>query len=858
MNKLLHYCFGLLIFYNSILIRANAVAPINPAFTAPSSGQRHSSMVLPWSAYREKLEKEKLKSGNDPNKPVTLLLKPPFKDVFQRKSLNDKTLLETQRNTIIAHKPTTLPTNQVTVSNHAPPSTIKFPPSSRPAGFSYSTNTFREQLSNNNRTYSPISRPPTTLTSNPQPFHHHHRDAAGIPLSQITIPHRTPIIPTINQVAAPTQFGNLAPASPFPLSNFGPQPENIANSIFSQSQLRYAPQTMPSFGQISPQAPNFGSELYGGPPPAAATGGNAISENAFGNLNPFQFLSNARDSPVEQIARIAKNLLSHENQELFGNLLGAAKASSQSLTSNAVKKGVEFGSSSAIEPAATLISSSASKDNKEIERDAKLHLTQKDLENAIKGATTDEEKNLLELAVKDIAATNDTSTTLKPHTPEINLPKIVKTENELQTWINQNRPKNTSKEVSVLKKIFNAQDLPYYGRYCGVFAENFNSSRNYEIGGALWVVDNRHFIVSKFHFKPISGSDNITFWAGPKIVTGNNAKDFLPSKNGFHLKPVPIDIQTFIVKDVKVFNATIRHSIPINASIAEAEDDSRNKRDLFSHHYEENIPFKVSANFGNQKTIKSESSSDGNKDFFENSTATITTKDISVDSATTNLPTTTSGKITTSTTHTAITVSNGFNQKDIVPLEWYAGFQPMLLTLPEDQEVKTTHWVSIYDHNRQEPVSFILIPNGNAFQIPSTVQLRPFVASGSYKLKSGPIHIKDTKTIEISEFSLQTQGIPVWFMIGKEVVPNSNGHIVPVFDKVKNKFDCMSLRDYHNETVILRLPGVLDIRDVFWFSIFSIPQSLSMSHIYLPYNDMHLPPDLDGRSSPICEWSPVH
>lgn len=230
-------------------------------------------------------------------------------------------------------------------------------------------------------------------------------------MSQISIPNRSPIIP---QVTAPTQFGNLAPASKFPLSNFAPQPENIANSIFSQSQLRYAPQTVPqtvpSFSQISPQAPNFGSELYGGPPP-----GNAISENAFGNLNPFQFLSNARDSPVEQIARIAKNLLSHENQELFGNLLGAAKASSQSLTSNAVKKGVEFGSSSAsssVEPVATLISSSASKDNKENERDTKLHLTQKDLENAIKGATTDEEKLLLELAVRDI---KDTNIRLKMH-----------------------------------------------------------------------------------------------------------------------------------------------------------------------------------------------------------------------------------------------------------------------------------------------------------------------------------------------------------------------------------------------------------------------------------------------------------
>lgn len=144
----------------------------------------------------------------------------------------------------------------------------------------------------------------------------------------------------------------------------------------------------------------------------------------------------------------------------------------------------------------------------------------------------------------------------------------------------------------------------------------------------------------------------------------------------------------------------------------------------------------------------------------------------------------------------------------------------------------------------------MLIPNGNAFQIPSSVQLRPFAATGSYKISSGPIHVLDTKTIEVSEFSLETGGVPVWFMVGKEVLPNGNGHIVPIVEKSTDKFDCMSLRDYHNETVVLRLPGALDIRDVFWFSVFSIPQAISMANIYLPYNDMHLPPDLDGRT--VC------
>lgn len=163
----------------------------------------------------------------------------------------------------------------------------------------------------------------------------------------------------------------------------------------------------------------------------------------------------------------------------------------------------------------------------------------------------------------------------------------------------------------------------------------------------------------------------------------------------------------------------------------------------------------------------------------------------------------------------------------------------------------------------------MLIPNGNAFQIPSSVQLRPFAATGAYKISSGPIHVLDTKTIEVSEFSLETGGVPVWFMVGKEVLPNGNGHIVPIVEKGTDKFDCMSLRDYHNETIVLRLPGALDIRDVFWFSVFSIPQAISMANIYLPYNDMHLPPDLDGRTvcysffkdysnsfqTPICRFS---
>lgn len=38
---------------------------------------------------------------------------------------------------------------------------------------------------------------------------------------------------------------------------------------------------------------------------------------------------------------------------------------------------------------------------------------------------------------------------------------------------------------------------------------------------------------------------------------------------------------------------------------------------------------------------------------------------------------------------------------EIVPLEWFAGFQPLLLTLPEGKWMKTMHWLALRDHRRQ-------------------------------------------------------------------------------------------------------------------------------------------------------------
>lgn len=121
------------------------------------------------------------------------------------------------------------------------------------------------------------------------------------------------------------------------------------------------------------------------------------------------------------------------------------------------------------------------------------------------------------------------------------------------------------------------------------------------------------------------------------------------------------------------------------------------------------------------------------------------------------------------------------------------------------------------------------------------------------------------KTIEIKNFTLRTNGDSVWFMIGRDILPNLSGHIVPLYDpyvhinkqptksvlfRVVGMFDCESLRDYYGETIQLRIPGQSDMRDVFWFSVFSPSKGLSYSHLYLPYDHLRLPPDLKG--TPVC------
>ncbi|KAI1732024.1 electron transfer DM13 domain-containing protein [Ditylenchus destructor] len=754
----------------------------------------------------------------------------------------------------------------------------------------YSTSATREPLHRSIFKPKPIN-PSTSRKVNNGPLSSMYGQRSSAESSMITRPssmfhssvsqnNRQPYSQPGKHQAQIAQYSKISPA-PYNTLSSSPSENNIVNSIFSQSQVRYAPQNgVPINSGFNGPAPLAGSpfDLLNAINPQMGPG--LLGSNG-GGINPLELLGHG--SAIEQISKIAKNLLAmgSGNQELLSavtKVIGSGAADSGAkLTSTAVispesailNAAKEMNVSSIIPE--TLFSKAASASHLEHtllnSTNANASTTNVTSATSLLSSLPKEQRSLLEAAIQNGELDGESMAPTLSTLVEQNKAGIIRSENKLMEWIQQNRPRTADKEMNSVK-VLAADKLPYYGKYCGSFVEQTNSSKHFNVAGAVWAVDERRLIVSKFYFQPGSRTENITFWAGPLNATGT-ALDALPINS---------KLRSPFERDSKS---------PSGNKTAEQEEQEgegpdkllanqlRMKRNLYEDLYSDQRKFTVPIHFspspGGDSPLQFTVGSGeplirtpapnllGNLATASNTTASATSTGLNA--VTTSVPSGTIFPLMPMQT-TPLPMLNPFNlqqpafQNPMVPLEWYAGFQPLLLTLPESKILKYVNWVSLFDHNKKQAVAFVLIPNGIAFTVPTIVQLRPLTPNGAHLVRSGPIKVLDTKTIEIEEFSLTTNGVPAWFMVGKEIMPNSNGHIVPVFNKNSRTFDCDSLRDYKNETVILRLPGTMDIKDVFWFSIFSLPTSTSLSHMYLPYNDMHLPPDLLGVQSPQCAWKP--
>uniref|UniRef100_A0A8R1DEV4 DM13 domain-containing protein n=1 Tax=Caenorhabditis japonica TaxID=281687 RepID=A0A8R1DEV4_CAEJA len=380
-------------------------------------------------------------------------------------------------------------------------------------------------------------------------------------------------------------------------------------------------------------------------------------------------------------------------------------------------------------------------------------------------------------------------------------------ENRLIEWIRANRPSKTSSENTI------AKNVPYYGKYLGSLAETPTTKKQKSPAGALWLVDERRIIVTRFVFQ--SGSllnENVTFWLGPKTPTGNFVEDFMPSENGFYVRPKPIELSAFATKELPPIEAKPRPNVaavklfeglpPIVANVSRVKRNSDSNNEV-ANNGPTAKPIELFVEGGIMKVLPGNGKERSSSELGSQAVTPLS-----------SLP-------------------DGFRlsqpEFDLIddtvpqPLQWFEGFQPLMLTLPSSKVFSDIHWVSLRDHKRKANVASVILPNGPLVQIPKVIRLRALSPNSlAYNISSGPIEILDAKTIRINQFSFQHDDDSVWLMVGSELFPNMGGKIVPLFDESTKSFDCQALRSYHSETVIFRLPGDLTWKDVFWFSSDSV------------------------------------
>ncbi|CAA90661.4 DM13 domain-containing protein [Caenorhabditis elegans] len=460
----------------------------------------------------------------------------------------------------------------------------------------------------------------------------------------------------------------------------------------------------------------------------------------------------------------------------------------------------------------------------------------KEVENTLKLLSTmpDEQRKMLESAIKDGEIDADSPLIKNLVKNDVTEESKKEKANRLIEWIRSNRPSTKTPESGIPKNV------PYYGKYLGSLAETPTTKKQKSPAGALWLVDERKIIVTRFVFE--SGSllnENVTFWLGPKTPTGNFVEDFMPSENGFYIKPKPIEMSAFASRELPPIEAKPRTNVaavklfegipPIVANVTRVKRDS-NVVNATAKPIELFVEGGIMEVRPGNGVLKLEKQAD-----------TVTSMSSVPGGLRLRQP-----------------EFDPVDDKVPQPLQWFEGFQPLMLTLPPSKVFGDIHWVSLRDHKRNINVASVILPNGPLVQIPKVVRLRALSPNSlQFNISSGPIEILDVKTIRINDFSFQHDDDSVWLMVGSELLPNLNGKIVPLFDENTRKFDCQGLMSYHGETIVFRLPGELTWKDVFWFSFYSKKRFVSYSEIYLPQSDMHLLPDLSSIASPTCQYNPT-
>ncbi|XP_067142966.1 protein Skeletor, isoforms B/C-like isoform X2 [Centruroides vittatus] len=169
-------------------------------------------------------------------------------------------------------------------------------------------------------------------------------------------------------------------------------------------------------------------------------------------------------------------------------------------------------------------------------------------------------------------------------------------------------------------------------------------------------------------------------------------------------------------------------------------------------------------------------------------------------------------------------------------LREYKG-KDIIITLPEGKKIKDIKWLSVWCEKFSVNFGSVEIPEN--FQPPEEKNLGP-LPSLAHGVKSGPVIIKNIKTIFISNLYYDGAAPDAFFLVGKGNEPHGMGTKVPDENGSLSK-----LKGYTGKDVLLTLPGNLTIFDIEWFGLYCIMFSENFGHVRIP-RDINVPPDMQS------------
>ncbi|XP_059469856.1 protein Skeletor, isoforms B/C isoform X2 [Neocloeon triangulifer] len=157
------------------------------------------------------------------------------------------------------------------------------------------------------------------------------------------------------------------------------------------------------------------------------------------------------------------------------------------------------------------------------------------------------------------------------------------------------------------------------------------------------------------------------------------------------------------------------------------------------------------------------------------------------------------------------------------------------VNLPDRKKLTEVKWLAVYDISAQKAFGDVYIPE--EFEPPRTQRISR-LSKTSRGVSSDSIEIVDSKTIRIKGFSYDGSGKETYFWVGGGPQPSTKGNKVPDDMGYLDR-----LRKYYDETVILQLPGDLNVFQIDWLSVYDLETKQSFGSVIIPDN-LNVPPSL--------------